>query len=124
MAAVAKGPGRTPGREKIYLPGRPDPLALAPDAAALHLIQQIRDEAHRFAITGHRQRRGRARLTSVLESVPGLGPHRRRALLQHFGGLQGITRAGVDDLARVSGISRGLAERLYLYLHDNPAAGN
>ena len=80
----------------------------------------MRDEAHRFAITGHRQRRERKRGGSILETIPGLGPRRRRALLQQFGGLQGITRAGVDDLARTEGISRALAERIYGYFHEEP----
>jgi len=77
----------------------------------------VRDEAHRFAIAGHRGRRARARATSVLEEVPGLGPSRRRELLKQFGGLQGIAGAGVDDLSRVHGISRRLAEAIYEHLH-------
>ncbi|MCE7903976.1 MAG: excinuclease ABC subunit C, partial [Gammaproteobacteria bacterium PRO9] len=78
-----------------------------------------RDEAHRFAITGHRQRRGRQRLTSSLEGIEGLGPRRRRALLQQFGGLPGIRQAGVADLAKVPGISRTLAQRIYDHLHGS-----
>jgi excinuclease ABC subunit C len=83
----------------------------------LHLIQQIRDEAHRFAVTGHRQRRGKARTSSPLESIPGLGPKRRRLLLSHLGGLQEVARAGVEELAKVHGISRALAQRIYDALH-------
>jgi excinuclease ABC subunit C len=122
MAAVAKGEGRRPGHERVFLQGSGRPVALRPDSPALHLIQQVRDEAHRFAITGHRTRRGRQRTTSALESVPGLGPARRRALLQQFGGLQGISRAGVADLALTPGISAALAQRIYDRFHDHAAA--
>lgn len=117
LIGVAKGPGRKAGREKIYLPELADPMSLRADSAALRLIQQIRDEAHRFAITAHRQRRGKAKRTSTLESIPGLGPSRRKALLRQFGGLQGVRKSGVDDLAKVRGISRALAQRIYEHLH-------
>jgi excinuclease ABC subunit C len=113
VLGVAKGTTRKPGFEQLFLVGREQPLALAGDAAALHLIQQIRDEAHRFAITGHRARRSRARKTSVLEQIPGIGAKRRQRLLSEFGGLQGVARAGVEDLARVNGISRSLARDIY-----------
>jgi excinuclease ABC subunit C len=118
LLGVAKGAGRKPGREKLYLAGGSRPILLPPDSPAMHLVQQIRNEAHRFAITGHRQRRGRARKTSFLESIPGLGPQRRRELLRQFGGLQGVSRAGVDDLVKVRGISRVLAERIYGRFHN------
>jgi excinuclease ABC subunit C len=125
LVAVAKGAGRRPGRERLFRPDNPRALVLPADSPALHVIQQLRDEAHRFAITGHRQRRQRQRLGSVLEQIPGLGPRRRRALLQQFGGLQGVLAAGVDDLARTTGISRPLAERIYGFLHDEAGpAGN
>ncbi|WP_029918608.1 excinuclease ABC subunit UvrC [Nevskia soli] len=117
VVAIAKGPTRRPGLEQLILPEQEQPLVLAPDSPALHLIQRIRDEAHRFAITGHRARREKARLTSGLEVIEGLGPARRRALLKTLGGLPQVKRAGVDELARVEGISRTLAERIYAHFH-------
>ncbi len=117
VAGVAKGADRRPGQERIFVPERDAPLVLPPDSPALLLIQRVRDEAHRFAITGHRQRRAKARTQSILETVPGLGPRRRRELLKQFGGLQGVARAGVDDLAKVRGISRKLAQAIYETLH-------
>jgi len=117
VAGVAKGADRRPGQERLFLAGDEQPRILPPDSPALHLIQRIRDEAHRFAITGHRQRRAKARTHSVLETVPGLGPRKRRELLRQFGGLQGVTRAGVDDLAKVHGIGRKLAQSIYDTLH-------
>jgi excinuclease ABC subunit C len=117
VVAIAKGRARRPGSEQLFLAGRRTPTILPSDSPALHLIQQIRDEAHRFAITGHRQRRARARKTSRLEEIPGLGPKRRRELLRQFGGLQGVHGAGVDDLVKVHGISQSLARRIYDNLH-------
>ena len=113
ILAVAKGSSRKPGLESILLATRPHALTLPDTSPALHLIQQIRDEAHRFAITGHRTRRSRTRRTSVLEQVPGVGARRRQRLLSAFGGLQALSRAGVEDLSRVSGISRTLAQAIY-----------
>ena len=117
LAAVAKGADRRAGQERLFLAGQSVPSILPPDSRALHLIQRIRDEAHRFAITGHRRARAKSRQASVLETVPGLGPSRRRNLLKHFGGLQGVVKAGIDDLAAVKGISRTLAEAVYDHLH-------
>ncbi|MGH8401701.1 MAG: excinuclease ABC subunit UvrC, partial [Gammaproteobacteria bacterium] len=117
LVGVAKGPSRRPGLEQLFLSGQGTPLILPADSPALHLIQQIRDEAHRFAITGHRLRRAKARNASPLEEIAGLGPKRRQQLLKQFGGLQGIARAGVEDLMQVHGISQALAERIYGMFH-------
>ncbi|NCF52494.1 excinuclease ABC subunit UvrC [Gammaproteobacteria bacterium] len=117
IVAVAKGRARKPGAERLFRAGSRSPLLLAPDSPALHLIQQIRDEAHRFAVAGHRGRRAKKRNTSRLEQIPGLGPKRRRELLKQFGGLQGVIGAGIDDLAKVHGISRTMAESIYNNLH-------
>ncbi len=119
LVGVSKGPDRRPGTEQLWLLGREAAVILPADSPALHLIQQIRDEAHRFAITGHRQRRAKARTTSVLEGIAGVGPKRRQTLLRQFGGLQGLARAGVEDLARVEGISRQLASDVYAALHPD-----
>ncbi len=122
VVGVAKGPGRRAGEETLVLarlesgsPGR----ELHPGSAspALHLVAAVRDEAHRFAISGHRKRREKARERSVLEDVPGIGARRRSALLKAFGGMQGLERAGVEELMQVKGIDRGLAERIYASLH-------
>ena len=117
VVAVAKGRARKPGMEQLFLAGQSTPTILPGDSPALHLIQRIRDEAHRFAITGHRQRRAKARKTSRLEEIPGLGPKRRRELLKQFGGLQGVRGAGIDDLVKVRGISQALAAKIYDDLH-------
>ena len=119
LIGVAKGTTRKPGFETLYHSGTGQEIVLGSDSPALHVIQQIRDEAHRFAITGHKNRRDKKRKTSTLEGVPGVGPSRRRELLRHFGGLQDIQRASVDDLARVNGVSRKLAEDIYGYFHPD-----
>ena len=118
LVGVAKGADRKAGMEQLFLLGHRSPIILPPDSPALHLIQQIRDEAHRFAITAHRQRRAKARNRSVLEEIPGIGPKRRQRLLKQFGGLQELSRAGVEDLASVEGVSQVLAEQIYHAFHD------
>jgi excinuclease ABC subunit C len=117
ILGVAKGPERKPGMEELILESEERSLELAPSHPGLHLIQQIRDEAHRFAIVGHRAQRGKARTTSMLNEIPGIGAKRRKALIEHFGGLRGVQAAAVDDIAKVAGISRPLAERIYRHLH-------
>lgn len=118
IIGVAKGMTRKAGFEVLHVVSSNRELVLAADSPALHLIQQVRDEAHRFAITGHRQRRDKKRRESPLEGIAGVGPARRRALLRHFGGLQEIRRASVDDLAGVEGVSRKLAQDIYSTLHS------
>ncbi|CAN4278942.1 excinuclease ABC subunit UvrC [Pseudoxanthomonas sp. LjRoot125] len=120
LVGVAKGVERRAGHETLVLP---DGRELRPGAAspALQLIQQVRDEAHRFAITGHRGKRQKARMTSKLEDIPGIGPRRRASLLKHFGGLAGLKAAGVDEIARVEGVNAALAARIYANLHGLPS---
>lgn len=117
---IAKGSERKPGLETLFLSGQTHPLILPSDSAALHLVQQIRDEAHRFAITGHRQRRAKVRTDSALERIPGIGPKRRQALLRQFGGLKQLAQAGVADLRSVNGVSADLAQRIYDAFHGEP----
>jgi excinuclease ABC subunit C len=127
LVGVAKGEGRRAGHEMLLLPGidgQPSrELRPGPESAGLQLVQQVRDEAHRFAITGHRGRRQKLRNTSRLEDIPGIGPRRRANLLRHFGGLGGLKAAGAQEIARVEGINAALAERIYASLHGLPVAG-
>ena len=117
LVGIAKGPDRKPGMEQLFMVDKPQPLIIAENSPALHLIQQIRDEAHRFAITGHRNRRAKSRKNSTLQEIEGVGPKRRQNLLKAFGGLQQLQRAGVEDIARVDGISRQLAQKIYDNFH-------
>jgi len=122
VVGVAKGPARRAGEETLILADRPPgspgrEIHPGPTSPALHLVAAVRDESHRFAISGHRKRREKARERSVLEDVPGVGARRRAALLKTFGGLAGVEAAGVEELMRVKGIDRGLAERIYGALH-------
>lgn len=116
LVGVAKGEGRKPGLETLFLEGQSVGIKLAANSPSMHLVQQIRDEAHRFAITGHRARRGKAQTQSILQEIPGIGAKRRQSLLKHFGGLQGIQQAGIKDLHKVPGINEDLAEKIYHYV--------
>jgi excinuclease ABC subunit C len=117
VLGISKGLARRPGQEQLHWPGAATAFSLPADSSALHLLQRVRDEAHRFAITGHRRRRARRFRDSVLETVPGLGPARRKALLTHFGGLQGVIKASLADLQSAPGIGTAMARSLYDYLH-------
>ena len=116
LVGIAKGEGRKPGLETLFVQGQKVGIKLAANSAAMHLVQQIRDEAHRFAIAGHRAKRGRAQTKSILQEISGIGAKRRQALLKHFGGLQGIQQAGIKDLIKVDGINEDLAAKIYHYL--------
>lgn len=117
LMAIAKGVERKPGLEEIYICGKKDPLILLPQSPALHFIQQIRDESHRFAISGHRKKMIKLRRQSILSGITGIGKTKQALLLKHFGGLAELKSAGIDDLVKTKGISRNLAQRIYEYLH-------
>ena len=117
IVGVSKGPDRKAGMEKIILVEQNQPINISTGASALLLIQHIRDEAHRFAITGHRQRRAKVKKQSILESIAGMGPKRRQILLKQFGGLQGVSNASIDALSGIDGISKQLAQRIYDNFH-------
>ncbi len=118
LLGIAKGETRKPGLETLFLEDTGVGFELDRDSPALHLIQHIRDEAHRFAIVGHRKRRDKQRKRSVLEDIPGVGPKRRRELLNHFGGLQGLSKASQQEIEKVQGISNKIAEDVYAALHN------
>ena len=117
LMGVAKGPSRRAGHEEWVFADPPRSLVPGPESPASHLVQQIRDEAHRFAITGHRGRRQKAATTSPLEGIPGVGAGRRKALLNHFGGIRGVRQAGVEELSSVPGVSHDLAQKIFDALH-------
>lgn len=118
IVGIAKGESRKPGLETLFMNGGEVEVHLPKSSQALHLIQHIRDESHRFAITGHRNKRNKAKTTSVLQDIPGVGAKRRQALLKNFGGLQGVLAAKAEALAKVPGISKQLANEIYGFLHD------
>ncbi len=119
VIGLAKGRTRKAGFEQLFIPGKATPVILEADDPALHLLQHIRDESHRFAISGHRARREKARRSSPLESIPGIGAVRRRELLRRYGGLQGIKQASIDDLKRIPGISKTLANNIFYRFHED-----
>ena len=119
VLGVSKGPSRKAGFELLHRADTGEELSLPASAPALHLVQHIRDEAHRFAITKHRQARGKARSQSPLEGIPGVGPKRRQSLLRHFGGMRELARASVTDIAKVAGMSQQTAELVYSALHTD-----
>lgn len=119
VLAIAKGPSRKPEFETYWLADKEQAISLEQYPAAMHLLQEIRNEAHRFAITGHRKQRAKRRNVSFLEQIPGIGAKRRQQLLQRFGGLQGIKVASVHEIAKCPGLNLALAERIYQFLHKD-----
>ncbi|THB74345.1 MAG: excinuclease ABC subunit UvrC [Gammaproteobacteria bacterium] len=118
IVGIAKGEGRKPGLEKIIIPGKNKEFMLPSASMALHILQHVRDEAHRFALAGHRGKIGRKKSRSVLEDIPGLGPKRRQLLLKQFGGMQGLSKAGVADIQKIKGISKAMAQEVYAMFHS------
>jgi excinuclease ABC subunit C len=118
VIGVAKGPDRDAGREHFHLPGHSRPQMLEPRDPVLYFVQRLRDEAHRFAIGAHRAKRSKALGANPLDEIAGIGPTRRRALLKHFGSAKAVSRAGVEDLKAVDGISAEMAERIYDFFHE------
>ena len=118
LLGVAKGETRKPGMETLFFETTDNVIVLPNFSPALHLIQHIRDESHRFAITGHRARRGKTRVGSVLDDIPQVGPGRRRALIRHFGSAIAVKSASVGEISKVAGISKSLAQDIYDFLHS------
>ncbi|MCV2509289.1 MAG: helix-hairpin-helix domain-containing protein, partial [Neisseriaceae bacterium] len=119
LVGVAKGPERKAGMEELIIPETNQVIHLNPDNPALHLIQTVRDEAHRFAITGHRNKRDKNRKKSKLDEIPLIGAKRKKALLIRFGGLREIENASIEELQKVEGISETIATKIYQYLHSS-----
>ena len=117
LVGIAKGEGRKPGLEQLFLEGKTDPIIVKKDNVGFHLIQQIRDEAHRFAISGHRAKRAKKRITSSLEDIEGIGAQKRKNLLVYFGGIERIKNASIEEIIMVDGINKKLAEKIYDYFH-------
>ena len=118
VIGIAKGPDRDAGREHFHLPGRGAPFMLEPRDPVLYFVQRLRDEAHRFAIGTHRAKRTKALGANPLDEIPGIGPTRKRALLKHFGSAKAVSRAGVEDLTTVGGISEEMAKKIYDFFHE------
>ena len=118
VVGVSKGPDRNAGREQFHIDGR-DSFTLAPDSPAMHFLQRLRDESHRFAIGAHRTRRTNASLKSPLDEIEGIGPKRKKALLAHFGSARSVSRAAIADLMVVEGISEATASDIYHHFHSN-----
>jgi len=117
VVAISKGPDRNAGREQFHMRGR-ETFTLSPQASAMHFLQRLRDEAHRYAIGTHRARRQKSELTSPLDGVPGIGPKRKKALLAHFGSARAVAAAGLEDLESVDGISKAVAKQLYDWFYS------
>ena len=117
LVGIAKGEGRKPGLEQLFLEGKNEPIIVKKDNVGFHLIQQIRDEAHRFAISGHRAKRAKKRITSSLEDIEGIGSQKRKNLLVYFGGIERIKNASIEEIIMVDGINKKLAEKIYDYFH-------